>query len=62
DIAMQKETLNDICVQITGNDSAIFVRGNSDEGTSDFWGNYKLVCQIPSFDSTQNIIIRKNNE
>ena len=61
DVPMEKEALNDACIQITGNESAIFVRGNYEDRTADSRGNSKLICELPSFDSTQNIIVRDNS-
>lgn len=50
-ISLDKETINDICKNITGNNGTTF--NNVGDG--------KLHCQLPSFDSTQNIIIDLNN-
>ncbi len=58
DISISQETGDDICRNLTGNESSvayeIFDNNNYKTG--------KLGCDIPSYDSTQNIIIKKNNE
>lgn len=50
-LEISKQTANDICIQLTNNTEAI-ARAESK----------KLICEIPSFDETQNIIIRKNSD
>jgi len=55
-IQISKQTANDVCVKLTNNENAI---AHLDE--SSLW-NRKLVCEIPSYDSTQNIVIKYNNE
>ena len=62
DVPMQQEALDDVCVEITGDNAAIFVMGNYEDKTADIFGNSKLICKTPSYDSTQNIIIKSNNE
>lgn len=49
-IWLTRETGNDICHKITGNN----------QSTSEGIGG-KIQCVIPSYDSTQNIIIKINN-
>ena len=48
---ISQETGDDICRQLTGNESAV---------AKDSGG--KLICLIPSYDETQNIIIKSNQE
>lgn len=51
DIGLSQESANDICINLTNNTNAIATKG--------FAGDLgKLVCEIPSYDSTTNIIIR----
>lgn len=45
-VQLNQETANDICIQLTSNESAI---GSSENG--------KLICKIPTIDATHNIII-----
>jgi hypothetical protein len=54
DIALTQEVADDICYQLTGNNSvaSVYEPNNIGEG--------KLLCEIPSFDNTQSIIIRQN--
>lgn len=47
-----QETLDDICINFSGNQTAT--------GSIDMDG--KLVCEIPSFDSTHNIIIKETGQ
>lgn len=48
-LRLSEETLNDICYNLTNNSASV---GESiDE---------KLICKIPSYDHTQNIIIKSN--
>lgn len=50
------QTLNDICINLTGDENA--------EGIS-LWQkelNGKIECVIPSYDSTNNIVIRNSGE
>ena len=51
DIGLAQETGDDVCRQLIGNETA---EASSESG--------KLICTIPSFDSTQNIIVKTNNE
>ena len=57
DIMISQETADDICKQLTGNDSTIA----EDESNSKLYGG-KLICLTPSYDETQNIIIKSNSE
>jgi len=50
-IKLNQETGDDICRNLTGNESAVASSHNG-----------KLKCKLPSYDATQNIIIEKNNE
>ena len=50
-IELSQETADDICINLTGNETAV---ATSNQG--------KLTCKLPSYDATQNIIIEKNNE
>lgn len=47
-IFINQETANDICHNLSGNDYSI---ANSKNG--------KLICEIPTYDSTTNIIIKE---
>ena len=49
---LSQETLNDICINLAENVTAV--------GEAQHDGT--LVCTIPSFDSTNNIIIKKRGE
>lgn len=62
DLGVSQETADDICKQLTGNKSAVAnTRYNEDYCTS--WkGECKLICETPSYDQTQHIIIRSNSE
>lgn len=57
-IDISQETGDDICKNLTGNESAVAYDWDSDSKL----GFGKFGCKIPSYDSTQNIIIKKNNE
>lgn len=48
DIGLSQESGNDVCINLTNNSNAVAV----------FSGEAKLICEIPSYDSTTNIIIR----
>ncbi len=50
-INLSQETANDVCKNLTGNETAVAASLNG-----------KLTCKLPSYDATQNIIIEKNNE
>ncbi|KKN58027.1 hypothetical protein LCGC14_0556850 [marine sediment metagenome] len=57
-IDISQETADDICKQLTGNETVVAYDG---------WNRNELVggklgCELPSFDATQNIIIKQNNE
>ena len=56
-IDISQETGDEICRQLTGNETAVAYDGY--DGNV-YWG--KLGCELPSYDSTQNIVIKKNNE
>jgi len=49
---LSQETADDICVELTNNSYAV-----ADNGVAG-----KLTCILSSYDSTQNIIIKVNNE
>ena len=58
-IKISQETANDLCIQVTGNETAI----------AKDWGDYaipkpiergQIVCELPSFDSTHNIVVKTN--
>ncbi len=49
---ISQETGDDICKQLTGNETTI--------AEDDGYGN--LICELPSYDETQHIIIRSNSE
>lgn len=51
-IHLNNATANEVCKIITSNTTAIAEQG--EEG--------KLVCLLPSYDSTQNIIIKSNSK
>ena len=50
-VIITQQTADDICHNLTGN---IYAEGHSPD--------WKLVCEIPSFDSTKNIIVKKVGE
>ena len=50
-IMLKQETIDDICKELTGTESAVAEEVHR-----------KLVCLIPSFDETQNIIIKTNDK
>ncbi len=62
-LRINQQTGNDFCIQITGDENAI---------AKDWWSygqnenrpieKGQLVCEIPSYDSTHNIVVKKNNE
>ena len=49
---ISQETATEICQSLTNKTN---VNAYTDE-------NYKLVCEMPSYDDTQNIIIQTNSE
>jgi len=57
-ITINQETANDLCIHLTGNETAI---------AKDWW-NYQnkpidkgqIVCELPSYDSTHNIVVKTN--
>ncbi len=57
DIKLNQETADDVCRQLTNDLTAVA----SDSAMREF-GDGKLICSIPSFDATQNIIVKTNNE
>ncbi len=56
-IDISQETGDEVCRHLTGNETAV---------AYDSWGGSlgsgKLGCKIPSFDETQNIVFKNNNE
>jgi len=64
-IKISQETADDICYQLTGNESVV---------AKDYWDfsndgieghpieKGKLVCELPSYDSTQNIVVMSNSQ
>ncbi len=56
DVALNQETADDICIQITNDSTAVA----SDDNRGINGG--RLICTIPSYDSTQNIIVKSNDE
>lgn len=52
-IELNQETADDICKQLIGNETQN-IEAKSENG--------KLICEVPSFDNTQNIIFQKNSE
>ena len=52
DIGLDQKVADDICQQLTGNQTAVAVE--------DYEMNGRLICELPTFDSTQNIIFRTN--
>lgn len=51
EVELSQETADDICIELTGNESVI----------ADSQGG-KLICRIPTFNSTPNIIVKGGNE
>ena len=51
-VNLSQDTADDICQQLTGNSSAIAVEELDG----------KLHCELPSYDATQNIIIKSNSQ
>ena len=56
-ITISQETADDLCIGLTGNESAIAIDGwhKSSEGIIE---KGQITCEIPSYDSTHNIVIR----
>ena len=55
DIGISQQTADEVCIALTGNESAVA----SDTQNKDFHpSTYKLICKIPSYGSTHNIIIK----
>lgn len=50
-IKISQETGDSMCLQITNNSATV--------ATSEYG---KLICTVPSYDHTQNIIVRSNND
>jgi len=51
-VVLSQETVDEICYNLTGQSGVVANSINSE----------KLECKLPSFDSTQNIIIKSNGE
>jgi hypothetical protein len=51
-ISLSQDTGDDICKQLTNNTASKAIVG----------GKGSLVCNLPSYDHTQNIIIKTNND
>jgi hypothetical protein len=49
---LSQETLDDICLQLTNESGTIAEVGVNGE----------LICEIPSYDSTPNIIVKSNSD
>ncbi len=49
-VMLKQETIDDICKELTSNENVV---AEEEEG--------KLICLIPGFDETHNIIIRGND-
>lgn len=49
---LSQETLDDICINLAQNETAI----------GEIQGDGTLVCTIPSFDSTHNIVVKRGGE
>jgi hypothetical protein len=58
DVNLKQSTADEICKQITNDTTAIAKQGNE----CDYWGNCNLKCVLPSFDSTQEIVIVTNDK
>lgn len=61
-LQISQETGDDMCKNFVGNETAIardWWDYNSGQGLIEKGG---IVCELPSFDLTQNIVIKKNNE
>lgn len=58
-LKISQETADDVCRQLTGNESAVAedTYGGDVEGNSG-----RLICITPSYDATQNIVFKQNNE
>ena len=54
-VRIDHTTANEICTKLTNNTSSVA----EEDGAGDGW---KLVCKNPSYDTTQNIIIKNNAE
>ncbi len=61
-LKISQQTGNDFCAEVTGNESSV---------AKDWWDYAAgrepiqkggLVCELPSYDSTHNIVIKKNSE
>ena len=57
DIRLNQETADEVCQQLTNDSTAVAIK----ERPGHFDGG-KLICEIPSFDATQNIVVKINNE
>lgn len=58
DVKLSQETADEICKQLTNNSVAV----GSDSTGNDNSRSGKLICSMPSFDSTQYIIVKNNDE
>ncbi len=56
---ISQETADDICRQLTGNESAV---GEDTYNDGIRRNSGKLICVTPSYDATQNIVFKQNNE
>lgn len=57
DIKLTQEVADDVCRQLTGEPIAI---ASVDNPT--YFNGAKLICTIPSFDATYNIIVKSNDK
>ncbi len=57
DIRLNQETADEVCQQLTNDLTAVAIKEQLGH-----LGDGKLICSIPSFDATQNIIVKTNNE
>lgn len=62
DLRISQETGNELCVAVTGNESSIAQDSWDYQGEDDRIEKGKLVCELPSYDSTHNIVIKMNNK
>lgn len=58
DVKLNQETADDICRQLINDSMAVGLDDTHTHNNVDG----KLICKIPSFDATQNIIVKINNE
>jgi len=57
-INLKQEVANDVCILLTGNENTIAEKGND----CSFAMNCNLVCVLPSYDATHNIIIKNRGD